>query len=119
MEVANPEALFAIIAGFGFIAFLLLPLLYFIPAIISAARNHTNNVAILLLNIFLGWTMIAWLVILIWSIAGKPRKSTTKSKHNSPQSKIKFLTTLKDDYILTEEEFEEKKALLLKQEIQS
>ena len=35
---------------------------YFVPAIIAAARHTHNATAILLLNLFLGWTVIGWFV---------------------------------------------------------
>ena len=34
--------------------------LYFAPAIVAAARHTHNATAILLLNLFLGWTVIGW-----------------------------------------------------------
>jgi Superinfection immunity protein len=46
--------------------------LYFLPAIIAAARHTHNATAILLLNIFLGWTGIGWIVVLIMSICSAP-----------------------------------------------
>jgi Superinfection immunity protein len=48
------------IFGFGF-------LLYFLPTIIAFARSKRDTTAILLLNIFLGWTMIGWIVALVWA----------------------------------------------------
>jgi RsiW-degrading membrane proteinase PrsW (M82 family) len=41
---------------------------YFLPAIIAINRNHQNRVAILVLNIFLGWTFLGWIVALVWSL---------------------------------------------------
>jgi len=46
--------------------------LYFLPAIIAAARQTHNATGILLLNIFLGWTGIGWLVALVLSIFSAP-----------------------------------------------
>lgn len=41
--------------------------LYFVPSIIAVKRNHCNQVPIILLNLFLGWLMIPWVVALCWS----------------------------------------------------
>ncbi len=41
--------------------------LYFLPSIIALARSKRNLVAILLLNFFLGWTAIGWIIALIWA----------------------------------------------------
>lgn len=44
--------------------------LFFLPTIIAAARGH-QVLAIFLLNFFFGWTVIGWLIALIWSVTDK------------------------------------------------
>jgi len=39
---------------------------YFLPAIIAALRRLYNQNAIFLTNLFFGWTVIGWVVALIW-----------------------------------------------------
>jgi hypothetical protein len=46
--------------------------LYFLPAIIAAARHTHNSTGILLLNLFLGWTMVGWFVALLMAIFSTP-----------------------------------------------
>ncbi len=46
--------------------------LYFLPAIIAAARHTHNATAILLLNLFLGWTLVGWVVTLVMAICSAP-----------------------------------------------
>ncbi|MGH9496865.1 MAG: superinfection immunity protein [Candidatus Sulfotelmatobacter sp.] len=41
--------------------------LYFLPSIIALARNKRDTLAIFLLNFFLGWSVIGWIVALIWA----------------------------------------------------
>lgn len=41
---------------------------YFLPTIIAIIRKHPNVVAILLINLLLGWTFIGWVAALIWSV---------------------------------------------------
>ena len=53
---------------------LILLLIYFIPTVIACYRKHGNMTAILLLNIFLGWTLIGWLIALIWSVTDNTKK---------------------------------------------
>jgi hypothetical protein len=43
-------------------------LMYFLPTILAFARNKRDTTAILLLNLFLGWTMIGWVVALVWAV---------------------------------------------------
>jgi hypothetical protein len=49
------------IFGFGFV-------MYFLPTIIAVARSKRDTAAILLLNLFLGWSVIGWVVALIWAV---------------------------------------------------
>ena len=46
--------------------------LYFLPAIVAAARHTHNATAILLLNIFLGWTVVGWGIALLMAISSAP-----------------------------------------------
>lgn len=43
-------------------------LLYFVPTIVAFAKGHLNKTAVLLLNLFLGWTFIGWVIALVWSV---------------------------------------------------
>ena len=54
-------AFFVPILGFGFV-------LYFLPAIIAYSRSKRDAGAILVLNIFLGWTAIGWIIALVWAL---------------------------------------------------
>jgi hypothetical protein len=49
----------------GFFGFPLL--LYFLPSIIALARSKRDLLAIFLLNLFLGWSVIGWIVALVWA----------------------------------------------------
>ena len=49
------------IFGFGFV-------LYFLPAIIGFVRSKRDAVSILVLNLFLGWTAIGWVIALVWAL---------------------------------------------------
>ncbi len=40
---------------------------YFLPAIVAAARRHQNANAVMILNLFLGWTFLGWVVAMIWA----------------------------------------------------
>jgi hypothetical protein len=56
-----PGLLFFPIFGIGFA-------MYFLPSIVAIARNKRDTTAILLLNIFLGWSVIGWIVALVWAV---------------------------------------------------
>ncbi len=52
--------LFGPFFGVGFV-------IYFLPTIVALVRHKRNVVSILLLNLFLGWTLIGWIVALVWA----------------------------------------------------
>lgn len=45
--------------------------IYFAPAMLAAYRNHTSMGGILVINIFLGWTFLGWVVALAWAASGR------------------------------------------------
>lgn len=51
----------ALMYGLGLI------ILYFLPSYIANKRRHRNFWPILVLNLFLGWIVIGWIIALIWS----------------------------------------------------
>lgn len=40
---------------------------YFVPTIYAIHKKRKNKEAIFLLNLFLGWTLLGWVVALVWS----------------------------------------------------
>lgn len=42
--------------------------LYFLPTIIVLARRKKNVMGPILVNVLLGWTVIGWIVALIWAL---------------------------------------------------
>lgn len=63
-----------VLAHFFFFPFFGLPfVLYFLPTIIALVRSKRDTLAIFLLNFFLGWSVIGWIVALVWA-----------SKHDLP-----------------------------------
>jgi hypothetical protein len=41
--------------------------MYFLPTIIALVRSKRDSLAIFLLNLFLGWSVIGWVVALVWA----------------------------------------------------
>ena len=50
--------------GSGFLILLFLGALYFLPTIAAYSRSHHQAGAILVINLFLGWTLIGWVIAL-------------------------------------------------------
>jgi Superinfection immunity protein len=44
--------------------------LHFLPTMVAVARRHRSRLAIFLVNFLLGWTVIGWIVAMIWACTG-------------------------------------------------
>lgn len=56
--------LISIVAGLAF---------YFAPVLIALLRGHPNMAPIMVVNFFLGWTLIGWVVALTWAFTAQER----------------------------------------------
>lgn len=57
--------------GAGFVTFifvLICFLIYFLPTIIADNKRHKNTTAICVVNIFFGWSIIGWVICLVWAL---------------------------------------------------
>jgi TM2 domain-containing membrane protein YozV len=63
-------------------------LLYFLPTIVAAHRGH-GVAGILLLNVLLGWTVIGWFALLLWSILSAPRYILVSAPPMCPQTYVR------------------------------
>jgi 4-amino-4-deoxy-L-arabinose transferase-like glycosyltransferase len=45
---------------------------YFIPTVVAMSKNHRNTGAIFTLNFLLGWSVIGWVVALVWANTKSP-----------------------------------------------
>lgn len=72
------------------IVLIILTVLYFLPAGIAGTRQHRSAGAITLLNLFLGWTVLGWLVALIWAFTGDVhRPAPPGSETPTPETHVK------------------------------
>lgn len=60
---------------------------YFIPAVVARERRHPQRTSIGLLNLFLGWTFLGWVVALVWAASHiehhEPHASKFRRRRNS------------------------------------
>lgn len=63
--------MFAVDSAWGAIGGLLGLLLYFVPSIVAAARRMKNPAPLVVINVFLGWTFVGWVVALAWAVGGQ------------------------------------------------
>lgn len=55
---------------------LILLALYFLPFIIALLRSHPQTASIFVLDLFLGWTLIGWVVALAMSVSSQSQPNT-------------------------------------------
>ena len=58
----------------GFIILIVSLIIYLLPSLIACERNHLNQIPILIINLFLGWTLIGWVLCLAWSLTNDSKK---------------------------------------------
>lgn len=57
--------------------------LYFLPTIIAAANHHRKRDSIIVINLFLGWTLIGWVVSLAMSVDQSNWQKTSRLPSDS------------------------------------
>ncbi len=108
----------------GLLLILITLLIYFLPVIVVMMRKqHHAFSGILIVNLLLGWTGIVWLICLIWAfIAREENQKIVIVQQTNPNEVISSINNadeirkyaeLKEQGIITEEEFLAKKHQLL------
>lgn len=110
-------------AGFFFLAliFVLSLCLYMLPSYEAVLNTHPDIYPIVLLNVFLGWTLLGWVGALVW--AHKRPEEMAAASAKPPQSprpyaedkiaSLERLVALREKGAFTIEEFEAQKRALL------
>ncbi|MBC3496175.1 superinfection immunity protein [Pseudomonas sp. DCB_CB] len=90
--------------------------LYLLPMMIAFHRHHENYTAIFMLNLFLGWTGVVWVVCLVWAFISKPAplRQINESGKSSKYEELERISALKNSGVLTSEEFDREKSRILK-----
>lgn len=71
----------------GILLLLIAIIIYFMPASVASNRLHMNRTSIMVLNLFLGWTLIGWLIALIWAYSANTEHNFY-IRHGHPPSQI-------------------------------
>ena len=56
-------------------------LLYFLPWLVAATNKKKNAQAIGALNLLLGWTLVGWVVALVWALTVDPSTPDESSQN--------------------------------------
>jgi len=57
---------------------LIIVCIYFLPTVLANFNKHTKSDSIFIINLFLGWTLIGWVIALAWSVSENNRDKTKK-----------------------------------------
>lgn len=96
----------------GFVFLVLLIGLYFLPVIIAYRKNHQAIVGIIIVNIIVGWTLIGWIVCLIWSYSGS-KKEVLSNEKIIVSMELNRLSELLEKDLISKEEFDKLKKDLM------
>lgn len=101
--------------GFGDLSAMLVVgwILYFIPALIAAHRQHPQLLPIFALNLLLGWTVVGWVAALIWGLVRSAEPAAATGAPRSQLEELERLTALRDRGALSDEEFQDQKRRIL------
>jgi hypothetical protein len=67
--------------GGGVLVFLFLAVIvaiWTVPMFIAAKRSHPQAVPIIMIDLFLGFTLIGWIVAFAWSLSAIPPRGGTR-----------------------------------------
>ena len=65
----------ALMIGVGIVVLILCLALYFLPSIFAFNRKKRNALAIFALNLCLGWTLIGWVIALVWALTYEEKRN--------------------------------------------
>ncbi len=68
-----------------FCIFVLLPI-YFVPSYIAFKKQKLQKTAIVVLNVFLGWTFLGWVVALVWACMEDGISAADERQANLPET---------------------------------
>lgn len=84
---------------------------YFMPSVVAGTRRHANMLGLFWMNFFLGWTLLGWVAALVWALY----RSDAARAVSTPgvEARLRTLSQLKSDGLISEQEFEEKRSAVL------
>lgn len=59
--------------------------IYFAPTIVAFKKGQQNKLSIFLLNLFLGWSLIGWVVALVWATKNDEKVQVINNNYASPK----------------------------------
>lgn len=92
-------------------------LLYFLPYMLSTHRD--DRTSIFLVNLFFGWSIIGWVISLAWALKKQHLPVVQQIQQtNHPEDRIYRLHQLYKDGVISEDEFNQRKEMILSESLQ-
>ncbi len=98
------------------IVLIVISIIYLLPSIIAVERKNDSKLLIILLNVFLGWSVICWIIALIWALTknDEPQQIIVmEEKKDINYEQLEKLNELLEKKIITTDEFENQKRKIL------
>src|SRR3954451_10511282 len=95
-------------------------LLYLIPTLIAAGRKSKRTAGVFVVNFFLGWILLGWIIALAWAVGSDKEESKEKSAVGGPSAsasvadELAKLVQLHKEGFINADEFEHQKKAVLK-----
>jgi hypothetical protein len=64
----------------GEVVLALFILVYFLPIVVAGFSKHPHGGGIFVVNVFLGWTLLGWVVALAWACCAPHRSAAESSR---------------------------------------
>ena len=112
---------YEIVVGiFIIIILIILMAIYFLPTSIASSKKHKNTGAIAVINLFLGWTFLGWVIALAIALSHDDTKQEHLEKDDNSNDDFEYTTErlenikkLLDNDLITEEEYDKKRIDIL------
>ena len=62
----------------GVVLIVLIGIVYFFPTVAAISNKKSNTTSIFIVNLFLGWSLIGWVVALAWAFSKDKEKDIVK-----------------------------------------
>jgi hypothetical protein len=69
-------------------------IIYFAPAIVACKRGVSGSGLICVLNVLIGWTVLGWMAMLIWAVAGDTHPAETYRRYLARQMRVQVIPQL-------------------------
>lgn len=75
--------------GGGLLVLVIVAIVYMLPTIVAMTRGTANRMSVAVVNVFLGWTFVGWVVALAMAVSGaRPQKSAREYMLGQPRDGV-------------------------------